>query len=248
MPVLPPSIDSQVINSGGTGISLFQPLSKAARTSTLLPPTLYRALTALPRPELISCTPDAPWGCLATRIVPVIGISIILAVLVTVPILVYFENRRVSAWMERRRRNGLGAAPVPPGVAIELQVPVGRRIELLSSRGEVVVFYHYVQSSRELPLRSRSSSMLRQIGTPEMALNECESPANCFGHVMVLLSDRARNWKVLDSWPVMTVLSISRVLTCQSFYRFCIAPAADIVDGQGVDAVGRGFDVQVVRR
>jgi hypothetical protein len=68
-----------------------------------------------------------------------IGIAVLLLVVIVVPILTYFERRKVLAWMEHRRHNGLIASQ--PSIAIELQVLDLRRIEVREPMMQEVELY-----------------------------------------------------------------------------------------------------------
>ncbi|KAJ7662663.1 hypothetical protein DFH06DRAFT_1190590 [Mycena polygramma] len=72
-----------------------------------------------------SCPPDNFWtACVPNRIIPLVGITVILLILIITPVLVYYERRRVLTWMEARRRNGLSTSPA--NLAIEMQL-IGAR-------------------------------------------------------------------------------------------------------------------------
>jgi NADH:ubiquinone oxidoreductase subunit H len=73
------------------------------------------------------------------KIIPMIGIAVLMLVVIFVPILTYFEHRKVLAWMEHRRHNRLIASP--PSIAIELQVLDLGRIEVREPMMQEVELY-----------------------------------------------------------------------------------------------------------
>ncbi|KAJ7025798.1 hypothetical protein C8F04DRAFT_1268784 [Mycena alexandri] len=125
MPIAPPSIDAQQgmqVISDILGVIDAPPHSE---TSTVLSI----------RHSLFACTPSMTSdSCFAEHTFPIIILSFIFVLLVVIPILVYFEHRKVLAWMEARRRAGLPTDA--PSIAIEMRVldmrrtPVRQEIEV----------------------------------------------------------------------------------------------------------------------
>ncbi|KAJ7762954.1 hypothetical protein B0H16DRAFT_1883846 [Mycena metata] len=131
MPIAPPSIDAQ---EGMRVISDILGATDVPPLSTTSPATLSI------RHTLFACTPSTPSDtCFAEHTFPLIVLSFILVLLIVIPILVYFEHRKVLAWMAARRRAGLPTDA--PSLAIEMRVLDMRRMEARAPVSQEIEVY-----------------------------------------------------------------------------------------------------------
>ncbi|KAJ7177137.1 hypothetical protein C8R46DRAFT_1030328 [Mycena filopes] len=124
MPVAPQSIDTQVFISFGShperepdiqqqGMQVIPNVLGA--TNTMIATPFAEASPLAP----FACDPTSALGCFASHTLPLLALSLTLVLLVVIPVLVYFERRKVAAWIEARKRAGLPTDP--ESIAIEMR-------------------------------------------------------------------------------------------------------------------------------
>ncbi|KAJ7138843.1 hypothetical protein C8R46DRAFT_1234089 [Mycena filopes] len=84
-------------------------------TNTMIATPLAEASPLAP----FACDPTSALGCFASHTLPLLALSLTLVLLVVIPILVYFERRKVVAWIGARKRAGLPTDP--ESIAIEMR-------------------------------------------------------------------------------------------------------------------------------